>query len=222
MTETFNQTAYWINRHERFAGDPRSVGNAGKSVEENVKGDQIIAGWVREAAALLSDYKDVLDIGCGYGRVAPAFCDQGFSYHGVDCSPMAIQQAKQRMKGYSTARFEVADLATWQPTRKYDLVCAIFVFVHFVDHSAWHRMLERVLGWLRPGGALLLVEGSFAEQIGRPAEHAKPRLLEAYEAVLSEMGFAWRHDFTQQIAARLPEDAKRPTWNCRLACRVAR
>ena len=35
-TDDFDQETYWIKRHKRLSGDPRSVGNLGKSLEQNL------------------------------------------------------------------------------------------------------------------------------------------------------------------------------------------
>jgi SAM-dependent methyltransferase len=218
MRHDFNQTNYWIKRHERFANDPRSIGNVAKSHEENVKGDESVVRWVHQAAALLTKYKTVLDIGCGYGRVAPAFCEQGFLYHGVDVSPLAVLNARSAMKKYSNAYFEVADLSDWKPNQVYDLVCALFVFVHFVDDSEWSRLLNRALTWVAPGGALLLAESNFPDRVDQHVVHAKRRPLAEYGAILSDASFTLVHNFASEVAAHLPYGARRPC--CFLAVRA--
>lgn len=220
MSHEFDQSNYWIERHERFVNDPRSIGNVAKSYEENIKGDESVVRWVRKATALLSDYRTVLDIGCGYGRVAPAFCEQGFEYFGVDVSPLAILNARAAMRNYSNAKFQVAELSSWEPTQEYDLVCALFVFVHFVDDSGWRNLLTRMLKWVSPGGALLLAESTFPDRIEQHVVHAKRRPLAAYEAVLSGAGFTFVHGFADEIMARLPDGAKRPC--CNLAVKGVR
>jgi SAM-dependent methyltransferase len=50
---------------------------------------------------LVDPTKSVLDVGCGYGRLCPAF--PAASYIGVDVNPAAIDAARQRNPGY---RFE--------------------------------------------------------------------------------------------------------------------
>ena len=35
----FDQSKYWIERHDAYRGDPRSVGNMAASVEENARGE---------------------------------------------------------------------------------------------------------------------------------------------------------------------------------------
>ncbi len=99
LKDEFYQDAYWIERHESYHGDPRSVGNLGRSVEENLKGESRFNSAVTCAAADLKPYRTVLDIGCGYGRVASCFCDAGYDYTGVDVAPVAIEAAQTRTKG---------------------------------------------------------------------------------------------------------------------------
>ena len=37
--DEFDQSESWINRHQRFRGDPRAVGDIGKSLQESPEGE---------------------------------------------------------------------------------------------------------------------------------------------------------------------------------------
>ena len=89
----FDQAEYWIARHKRLQRDPRSVGNLAVPLEANVTGEREL----QQVAAVLAQMfpaGSVLDIGCGYGRVAHQFIANGHRYTGIDISPDAIAHAK--------------------------------------------------------------------------------------------------------------------------------
>lgn len=94
-TDDFDQNKYWIDRHRRLKGDPRSVGNLSNSVERNKSAERRIQHWVGCAARELKPYRSVLDVGCGYGRTASAFCNEGYDYTGIDVSSVAIDAARK-------------------------------------------------------------------------------------------------------------------------------
>src|SRR5271155_982793 len=125
----FDQVQYWIERHRRLHKDPRSVGNLAATLEANVKGEMVwrqVAGAVAEMLPIGS----VLDIGCGYGRVACQFITNRHRYTGIDVSPDAIARAKAE---HPDGRFICCDVLQWQPPQHYDIIVAFYVFVHFVD-----------------------------------------------------------------------------------------
>ncbi len=173
----FDQNSYWIDRHQRLKGDPRSVGHAGKTLEENLAAELRIKHWVSCAARILKPYGSVLDIGCGYGRVAGSFCDAGYSYTGLDISDVAIEAARQ---SEPRGRYLLGSPLTETFHERFDLVCVLYVFVHFVDDSDWLALINRISNWLTPGGGLLFAD-SFPAELACPAPHVKLRPMSHYE-----------------------------------------
>lgn len=175
-TGRFHQADYWRGRHDSHEGDPRSVGNLSFTVEENEQAECQLRAVVERAATLLKPATTVLDVGCGYGRIADCFTSQGYDYLGVDVSPTAVRQAQERTPD---ANFVVADLATWDTEGTYDVVTVLYVFVHFVDDGAWEAILERSMKWVRPGGSLLVAD-HFPPDREQPAAHVVHRPLSDY------------------------------------------
>jgi SAM-dependent methyltransferase len=99
---------------------------------------------------------DVLDFGCGWGRVTRFFLRdvEASRLVGVDCMPAAIDLARTHNRH---ARFQAID--PFPPLRfddgTFDLVYAYSVFSHLSEaaHLAWLREFRRVL---RPGGIAVL------------------------------------------------------------------
>lgn len=200
---TFEQSKYWVDRHRDYEGDPRSVGTFALSVEENVYGEQKLVNAVRVAAGeLYLPGASVLDLGCGYGRVADAFISTGFAYTGYDVSPVAVETARIR---HPSGTFEVKDLLEWLPDREFDVVSVLFVLVHFVVDSEWEQFLSNAMASVKPGGTLLLADEFPSEM--RRAEHyvARPFLL--YEPRLATAGMKLRPDIAATVASKLPANS---------------
>jgi SAM-dependent methyltransferase len=102
----------------------------------------------------LSETPDVLDFGCGCGRVTRYWSDHRGSVAGSDVSAEAIAWCRANL---SFARFETNGLAPPLAfgDASFDLVYALSVFTHLTPglQTAWRDELRRVL---KPGGRLLL------------------------------------------------------------------
>jgi SAM-dependent methyltransferase len=195
----FDQRRYWIDRHEQYRDDPRSVGNLGRSLEENRRGEALLHAQVGAAAALLKPAASVLDVGCGYGRIAGAFCDAGYDYTGIDISPVAIESACAREP---RGAFHVGSALDVDLDRRFDVVCVLFVFVHFVDDRDWRRLIDRLADLVAPGGALLFAD-EFPARIERTAAHVAHRPLRAYRERFRRLGMPLEPGFPAALASAL-------------------
>lgn len=98
-----------------------------------------------------------LDAGCGEGAEALFLADAGWQVTAVDISAAALARAAERASraGTPPQRLEwvEADLSTWQPGRRFDLV-----MTHYA-HPAMPQLAfyERIADWVGPGGTLLIV-----------------------------------------------------------------
>lgn len=108
----------------------------------------------------------VADLGCGTGTLALLLAEEGYAVDGVDFSPEMVRRARD--KAGDVARFVEGDAAAppLEPA-SYDVVLS--------RHVLWAMpspadALQRWTGLLRPGGRLLLVEGSWSTGAGLTAE----------------------------------------------------
>jgi SAM-dependent methyltransferase len=91
---------------------------------------------------------DVLDVGCGTGRVGTLLAARGMSVLGVEIDPDMAQVARRNGMAVEVGSFE-----DWDPaTRRFDLV---------VSGQAWHwldpaRAIPKAATVLRPGGAAVV------------------------------------------------------------------
>jgi 2-polyprenyl-3-methyl-5-hydroxy-6-metoxy-1,4-benzoquinol methylase len=131
--------------------------------------------------------KNVLDAGCGTGFFVEHYLSRGARVTGIDLTDVSVANLSQR---FPQARFEVADLAAWNPRAQYDLVSCFDVLFHIVDDEAWERALTNLVAAVRPGGWLAFSEMFFG---GRKAlaAHNTERGRERYRAALGARGMSW-------------------------------
>jgi SAM-dependent methyltransferase len=123
-----------------------------------------IVEWL-EMSDLLAPEADVLDLGCGIGRVATALAPRCRSVLGLDVSSGMVAEARRRCAGLGNLQFEVTggqNLA-FLHALSFDLILAIDSFPYLVqagpDVVAAH--LGDATRILRPGGALVILNLSY-------------------------------------------------------------
>lgn len=114
MNELKNRE-YWNKRVE-------DGGDLNMMVWTSVKIDSHLKWFTK----ITETYKEctVLDIGCGWGRIAPLFKKE--KYFGVDFSEKMIEIAKDK---YPENSFEVGDASTYIPMKKYDIILAFHLSI---------------------------------------------------------------------------------------------
>ena len=117
-----------------------------------------------------------LDLACGEGRNSIWLAQLGWSVHGLDFSPVAIERARLLTEAIDPLvaerlSWEVADLtSTTPPANAFDLVLISYVHVA-AEH--WGRLLSGAAGAVSPGGRVLLVahdRRNIAEGVGGPQD----------------------------------------------------
>jgi SAM-dependent methyltransferase len=97
-----------------------------------------------------------LEAGCGAGAEAIWLAAQGWQVTGADIATPALSHATERATAGDVAvrvQWVGADLSTWEPDTRYDLVTT-----HYA-HPAMPQLefYDRIAGWVAPGGTLLIV-----------------------------------------------------------------
>ncbi|WP_445502569.1 trans-aconitate 2-methyltransferase [Microvirga sp. G4-2] len=98
----------------------------------------------------LSAPERCVDLGCGPGNSTELLVKrfQSTQVSGLDNSPGMLAKARERLPGLT---FEAADIATWQPEERFDLIFANAVLQWIPDHPG---LLTRLVSFLKKGGCL--------------------------------------------------------------------
>jgi len=100
-----------------------------------------------------------LDLGCGAGQNAIWLAERGWIVNAVDMSSSAIAEAREHALAAGVDRtivFAVADVASWTPASRYDLVISTFALP--ARGMGRSRMLEMAAAAVAPGGTILVTE----------------------------------------------------------------
>ncbi len=97
-----------------------------------------------------------LEAGCGAGAEAIWLATRGWQVTAADIAAAALAHAAERATAAGVngkVRWVEADLSTWQPPARYDLVTT-----HYA-HPATAQLdfYDRIASWVAPGGTLLVV-----------------------------------------------------------------
>ncbi|QIB32583.1 trans-aconitate 2-methyltransferase [Ancylobacter pratisalsi] len=164
----------------------------------------------------LARARRVVDVGCGPGNSTELLARRwpDAEVIGIDSSPAMVKQAGERLP---TARFEVADVATWQPPAGTDLIFGNAVFQWVPDHPA---VLARLLGALPEGGVLAVqmpdnveepshrlmaetaVAGPWAEKLAGAARDVLPSVGAYYDLLRPHARHVdiWHCDYNHPLA----------------------
>lgn len=121
-----------------------------------------VVGWLQDTGLLRQD-ADVLDLGCGFGRVAAALAPRCRSVLGLDVSAGMVAEARRRHARLANARFETTpgrDLAAL-PSAAFDLVLAVDSFPYIVQAGLAPGHISGIARALRPGSVLAVLNLSY-------------------------------------------------------------
>jgi SAM-dependent methyltransferase len=135
-----------------FAEDTRATTARFYSVTES------LFGWYEETLRSLAGGARALEYGCGRGSQAFALAAHGAHVTGLDNTPVAIEQARER--GRDEGLSDRLDLRVMDaehlelPDRSFDLVCGTGI-LHHLDLGRAYAEIARVLA---PGGVAIFTE----------------------------------------------------------------
>jgi len=107
--------------------------------------------------AQIEDGMEILELGCGWGALTLWIAE-----HYPRCRVVALSNAhgqrrflQERLRQLGTVRVEVltADVAQFDPRRRFDRVVSVEMFEHMRNYAL---LLERIAGWLQPAGKLFV------------------------------------------------------------------
>ncbi|MGB3967549.1 MAG: methyltransferase domain-containing protein [Planctomycetota bacterium] len=155
-------------------------------------GERDVAAFFRGHERLLHPGQDVLDLGCGIGRMDEFVAPRVRSLLGVDVSGEMVARARARLAHLANVRFVEGDGFTLPvPDTSVSLVWSHIVLQHTPRHVTFGYLRE-AFRVLRPGGDLLF---QLPEAV--PGAPADPPATDTFE-----MRF-WREDDVRQALERI-------------------
>jgi SAM-dependent methyltransferase len=103
--------------------------------------------------------RSYLDMGCGTGELTIALAEMGVKrITGVDFLPRSIETARAHAArmGAGNAKFVCADLHSWQPPEKYDVLLSFDAFEHIDEPRVFLRKMKQLVA---PGGVAVVCFG---------------------------------------------------------------
>jgi SAM-dependent methyltransferase len=134
--------------------------------------------WSAEPNALVADLLadlpagDAVDLAAGEGRHALWLAGRGWRVTAVDFSPVGLRRGRGQ-PGADRVRWVTADVTTWT-TDPAALDLVLVAYLHLPERDTVD-LLTRAVGWLRPGGRLLVLGHDLANiehGVGGPQEPA--------------------------------------------------
>jgi SAM-dependent methyltransferase len=123
-----------------------------------------IVVWL-SAERLLPDGADVLDLGCGIGRIAAALAGRCRSVLALDVSPGMVDEAARRLAPLPNVQVRTTggeDL-DWLGPAAFDLVLAVDAFPYIVQAGLAGRHVDGAARALRAGGHLCILNLSYRD-----------------------------------------------------------
>lgn len=144
---------------------------------------------------------DVLELGCGSGRLARRLRGAARSYTGFDIAAGMVEAAQRRCAGGDGLRFFVGDgLSVPQAAqdRQYGLVLAVAVFIH-CPRSVIATNIENAYRQVQPGGQL---------RLSVLAWHDDPEGIVGPQQAVADATKAMVDDMAKVIAGLTPEERR--------------
>jgi cyclopropane fatty-acyl-phospholipid synthase-like methyltransferase len=116
-----------------------------------------VMAWLEKLEQRLSDRSRVLDLGCGGGGPAMRALAARHDVVGIDISERQLERAQRLVPEARFLRADATEVA-FEP-ENFDAVVSLFLFGH-VPRAKQRPLLERIFGWLAPGGRLLATLGT--------------------------------------------------------------
>ena len=194
LSASFDQVAYWRERHRKLRGDPRAAGNL-SSPPEKILQRKIVQAYFFAALvqSVLAEKRDpsswlagsgrrVLDIGFGAGFLGSLLAPD-LPYAGYELSEIAVKDAAHMCP---EGRYSLRDIAR-EPAEPAEIIIASEVLFHIVDDNDWRAALRNIAAGLPPDGLFLFTE-TFVERVESGPPHFRPRTRAMYEQALEAAG----------------------------------
>lgn len=117
-------------------------------------GEEAVDGLLGDLGVSLEGHEDVLDIGCGVGRLTRALAGRAGSVTALDVSEEMLARARAYNPGLANVRWVHGDGTTLRPLAdgSFDACVSFVVFQHLPDPQLTYGYVREIGRVLRPGG----------------------------------------------------------------------
>jgi len=122
----------------------------------------------------------VLDLGCGNGRLCEFIKDKGAQYTGLDFSENLIAEARKK---YPEAKFLIGNILDFKSAQKFDAIISVSALNHF-PKELQPQVIRQIKKMLKPSGKLLLINWNLWN-IGRKKSAWRLPHLDSFKNVLT-------------------------------------
>ena len=113
-------------------------------------------------ARYLAPHTKILDAGCGEGEGTAVYAQlPGTTIHGADFSDTRLNKARSRLVNCNNVRLSQVDfLGEYALDKDYDSVVSQRFLINLMEWNLQQKVLLDLMGMLKQGGRLLMLEGS--------------------------------------------------------------
>lgn len=116
------------------------------------------AAIIRQVESLLRKDQVILDLGCGYGRIAVPLLKKGFDIYGIDLSAKFIREIKRNLDGSLRRRFRVANMCDlpFRDNTFDSILCLWSAFDELLYKKEQLRAVKEMRRVLKAGGTAII------------------------------------------------------------------
>jgi len=167
---------YWDERARKY----------GVSAPSNIASEEAIKQWTalfQEIFDKVSDCEELLDIGCGLGRLYDVLSRHCRHYTGVDFSQEMLARFPSLRTGDHIYWVETAAELPFQDA-EFDAVVSSVFLQHVVDHKEFLKVVSEIKRVLKPEGTLYLCEAMLEGiPLHQPFDYQRIRHLKMYQRI---------------------------------------
>jgi SAM-dependent methyltransferase len=142
----------WDRRAEEDHKLHIATGHAGSEETFRASGAQDLDAIVLDGV-VLDPTAEILEIGCGVGRLLIPLASRLTVAHGVDISPVMIEKSKEYLSGIPNVKTALTDGSLAHiANESLDFVFSFIVFQHIPERVPIRRYVEEAARVLKPGG----------------------------------------------------------------------
>jgi len=146
-----------------------------------------ITSYALEEKKLLSyiekyvEHKEVLDVGCGYGRILQLLKSKKYNALGVEINPEIVDECNRMNLPCVTVDSFMKEYSS----KKWDAIVMFHVIEHLESDKCF-EFIDSYLDCLKPGGILIIATPLLTEYFYEDFDHVKPYLPVGIQMVFGE------------------------------------